>query len=73
MCAPFALRAQQPPHPDHASSSAFTFRPILGPDMTVGGHTFTKTVIEGLTLSDTGDVAFLARWNEARRFGACQK
>jgi hypothetical protein len=61
MLAIFNGYAQQPP-------SAFTFRPVLRPGMTIGGHTLTHdTIIEGLTLSDTGEVAFIAHWNESRR------
>lgn len=53
-----ALKAQAPP-------SAFTFRPLVQPGMTIGNHTFTgDTEIDGVALNDSGEIAFIARWSD---------
>jgi hypothetical protein len=53
-----AARSQQP-------SSAYDFRVVAQPGMTIDGHHFTPdTVIGSVALNDKGDCAFIAQWKD---------
>jgi hypothetical protein len=58
-------RAQQPP-------TAYDFRAVAQPGMTIGGHLFTpNTTIQSIDLNDKGEVAFVAVWTDSGRdYGA---
>jgi hypothetical protein len=47
---------------------AYRFTPLVSTGANIGGHTFTpNTVIDGATLNDAGEVAFVVSWQEAGR------
>jgi hypothetical protein len=56
---PTAARAQSP-------TPALDFRAVVEPGTIIGGHTFTTgTAIDNVALSDSGEIAFAAHWNDA--------
>lgn len=60
-----AGNAQQQP------TSAFAYKALVPPGTRIGGHTFgLDTTIDGIALSDKGDVAFVAHWPEPGAEGA---
>jgi hypothetical protein len=47
---------------------AFTFKPVVSTGSNIGGHTFAPgTVIDGATINDAGEVAFVVHWQEVGR------
>lgn len=53
-----AARSQQP-------SSAYDYRVVVQPGMTIDGHRFTPdTVISNVALNDSGQTAFIAQWRD---------
>jgi hypothetical protein len=53
-----AARSQQP-------SSAYDYRVVVQPGMTIGAHLFTPdTVISSVALNDAGQTAFIAHWRD---------
>lgn len=46
-------------------ATAFDFRAVVQPGMTIGGHTFTEdTTIDSASLNEAGEVAYLCHWLE---------
>ena len=50
-----------------AQTTAYEFRIVLHPAMTIGGHVFSADTIGNAAISDTGEIAFVARWPEGNR------
>jgi hypothetical protein len=50
-----------------AQTTAYEFRTVLRPGMNIGGHVFTADTIGNAAISDTGEVAFIARWPEGNQ------
>jgi len=50
-----------------AQTTAYEFRIVLHPAMTIGEHVFSADTIGNAAISDTGEIAFVARWPEGNR------
>jgi hypothetical protein len=49
-------------------TAAYTFKSVVSTGASIGGHTLTSgTVIDGATLNDAGEVAFVVHWQDAGR------
>jgi hypothetical protein len=48
-------------------SPAYKFTTVLRPGMTISGHVFSADTIGNTAISDSGDVAFVARWPEGNQ------
>jgi hypothetical protein len=51
-----------------AQTTAYEFRAALRPGMTIGGHTFIDDTLGNAVINDTGLIAFVVRWREARSY-----